>query len=119
MSSTEDTPHTTWMHVAYGSLALGLLLSPIVAIPGVVLTYRRRDVDDPVIASHAAWCVRTFWWVVGLTIAFLLTYDSIASTLILVFGYGFYIYRVVKGWHAFAQDDPITDTFLRDTQNSE
>ena len=118
VSQTEDKT-TTWMHAAYASFAAGLLLSALVAIPGVYLAYQRRDTDDPVISSHAEWLVRTFWWIIGLTLVFLLTDGSILGTIVLIFGYGFYIYRVVKGWHSFSQDEPIEDTFLRGGDKSD
>ena len=118
MSQADDNT-STWMHLAYASFAAGLLLSAIAAIPGVYLAYKRRDADDAVISSHAEWLVRTFWWIIGLTIAFILTEGSILGTLVLVFGYAFYIYRVVKGWHSFSQDEAIEDTFLRGGDKSE
>ena len=118
MSQTEDKT-STWMHLAYASFAAGLLLSALAAIPGVYLAYQRRESEDDVIASHAEWLVRTFWWIIGLTLLFILTDGSFLGTVILIFGYAFYIYRVVKGWHSFSQDDVIEDTFLRGGDKSE
>ena len=93
-------------YIMYG-LVFVTLVTPIVAI---VVGYIKRDDawEDPVLASHFRWQIRTFW--------FGLLWSALAIPLILAMGLGialgtavsvWYIYRLVKGWIRLMEGRPM------------
>ncbi len=93
-------------YIMYGLV----FITGITAIVAIIVDYiKREDVeDDPLLASHFRWQIRTFW--------FGLVWSGLAVPLVLAMGLGvavgfavsvWYIYRLVKGWIRLMEDRPM------------
>ena len=80
------------------------LLGAVIALPsiiGLVLNYVFRDGVTPVVRTHHAWMIRTFWWALALTaITWILWITLIGIPLALLMGFGIWVwwmYRHIRG----------------------
>jgi uncharacterized membrane protein len=94
--------------VVYILQALSFFMG-ITAVVGIVINYvKKEDAAGTLYESHFDWQIRTFWW--GLV------WSVLGVILILALGLGFIvlfvawiwaIYRVVKGWLKWNDQQPV------------
>lgn len=83
--------------VAYG-LYLGASLLPLLAVVALVLNYLRRGVaGEPVVGSHHAWMIRTFWWSVLWLLVAAITSGVYVGAAVAAVAWVWWIYRQLKG----------------------
>jgi uncharacterized membrane protein len=93
--------------IVYALQALGFFLG-ITWIVGVVIDYvKLDDVRGTWLESHFRWQIRTFWWgllwgIVGTVLLLVLV-----GWLVLLAAGIWVIYRIVKGWLALSEGQPI------------
>ncbi|MEM1129944.1 MAG: hypothetical protein AAGH83_05405 [Pseudomonadota bacterium] len=75
--------------ITYGLYIVGAVFSPL-AIVGLIIAYRQRGENRPLLHSHYTFLIRTFWIaLLGIAIALLMT----------GMGIGFLLYVVVVVWY--------------------
>ena len=93
--------------IVYALQALGFFLG-ITWIVGVVIDYvKLDDVRGTWLESHFRWQIRTFWWgllwgIVGTVLLLVLV-----GWLVLLAAGIWVIYRIVKGWLALSEGQPL------------
>jgi uncharacterized membrane protein len=102
-----------WTWVVYFLQAAGLFVG-LTSILGVIFNYAKRDdvQDDPVLASHFSWQIRTFWWsllwyVVGFIASFVLV-----GIIIIFATWCWELYRVARGMICLSEDRPLKKPVL-------
>ncbi|MBX3592373.1 MAG: hypothetical protein KF755_15870, partial [Burkholderiaceae bacterium] len=80
----------------------------ITAIAAIIVNYLKRDdVAGTWVASHFEWQIKTFWYgLAGAVASWLLMIVLIGFPLLLAVGV-WVIYRIVKGWLALADGNPV------------
>lgn len=80
------------------------LMGAVIALPsiiGLVLNYVLQDDATPLVRTHHAWMIRTFWWALGLTvITWILWITLIGIPLAFIMGCGIWLwwmYRHIRG----------------------
>ena len=104
--------HKNLALIGYALQALGLITG-IAAVAGVILNYiKRSEVQGSYIASHFTWQIKTFWYALaGAVISWLLMFVLIGFPLMIAVVV-WVIYRIVKGWLALAENQPVDATKL-------
>ena len=93
--------------IVYALQALGFFLG-VTWIVGVVINYvKLDDVRGTWLESHFRWQIRTFWWgllwgIVGTVLLLVLV-----GWLVLLAAGIWVIYRIVKGWLALSEGQPV------------
>ena len=82
------------------------------SILAVILNYAKRaDVRGTYLESHFGWQIRTFWWAafwVLTAIVLLVTIIGIPLAWLLVVATGVWVlYRIVRGWLALNDQQPV------------
>ena len=97
----------TPVFIAYGCLALGWFLFPLVApLVGVILAYVKRGEHAPLLRAHDEWIIETFWVTLVLGIVGGLLVLVMIGWLILIPLWIWYIYRVVRGLVRLSEGRP-------------
>ncbi|MBE0595454.1 MAG: hypothetical protein IH616_23955 [Gemmatimonadales bacterium] len=93
--------------MCYALYALSCLVG-LTAIAAIIINYLKRDdVAGTWVASHFEWQIKTFWYgLVGVIVSWLLMIVLIGFPLLLAVGV-WVIYRIVKGWLALADNQPV------------
>lgn len=124
-----DPSLVTWTHVIYAlhaaSIVIGVMsaafivtafVSGLPSIVAVILNYvKRSDVRGTFLDSHFAWQIRTFWFallwfVVGIVLWVVLAVvliGFIIGPLVMIVTGLWVVYRIVRGWLALKNGDPI------------
>ena len=99
----------TLLLITYGLFGLSLI-NGMTAIAGVIIAHIKvNEVTDPFLQSHYRWLIRTFWLgLTGAAIAAVLMIIYIGMLLMPVVALWF-IYRLVKGFLRFNENQPIED----------
>lgn len=81
---------------------------PLAAVAGLILAYvNRSPSDDPVLASHYRYQIRTFWWGLLWTILGVILAAFLVGYLILLVWAVWTLYRVIKGLSAWNKNEAI------------
>ena len=93
--------------VCYALYALSCLVG-VTAVAAIIVNYLKRDeAAGTWVASHFEWQIKTFWYgLVGAIVSWLLMIVLIGFPLLLAVGV-WVIYRIVKGWLALADGNPV------------
>ena len=93
--------------ICYALYAASCLVG-ITAIAAIIVNYLKRDdVAGTWVASHFEWQIKTFWYgLAGAVVSWLLMAVLIGFPLLLAVGV-WVIYRIVKGWLALADGNPV------------
>lgn len=120
-----DPSLVTWTHAIYALHAASVVLGVIGAativgafiwgplpIVAVILNYlKRSDVRGTYLESHFTWQIRTFWFAVlwaAIATVLMITIIGIPFGFLLLAGAGIWvIYRVIRGWLALKNGDPV------------
>lgn len=98
--------------VVYG-LQLGTFVIPLVpAVIGAIINHvKLRDFRGLVYESHFRWQLRTFWWTLFWSVVggVLIQMGPIGA-LILIAVFLWYLYRIVRGFIAWAEERPMYGT---------
>jgi uncharacterized membrane protein len=94
--------------VVYILQALSFFMG-ITAIVGVVINYvKKEDAAGTVYESHFNWQIRTFWWgLVWSVLGFILIFALGLGFIVLFVAWVWAIYRVVKGWLKWNDNQPV------------
>lgn len=94
--------------VVYILQALSFFMG-ITAIVGVVINYvKKEDAAGTVYESHFDWQIRTFWWgLVWSVLGFILIFALGLGFIVLFVAWVWAIYRVVKGWLKWNDNQPV------------
>ncbi len=97
-----------WTWVVYFLQAASLFVG-LTAILGVIFNYVKRDdvQDDPVLASHFSWQIRTFWWSLLWYVVGFITSVVLIGFVILFVVWCWELYRVAKGMIRLSEDRPL------------
>lgn len=97
-----------WTWVVYFLQAASLFVG-LTAILGVIFNYVKRDdvQDDPVLASHFSWQIRTFWWSLLWYVIGFVTSVIFVGFIILCVAWCWGLYRVAKGMIRLSEDRPL------------
>ncbi len=81
----------------------------ITAIVGIVINYvKKEDAAGTVYESHFDWQIRTFWWgLVWSVLGFILIFALGLGFIVLFVAWVWAIYRVVKGWLKWNDQQPV------------
>jgi uncharacterized membrane protein len=98
--------------ICYALYALSCVIG-ITAIAAIIINYLKRDdVAGTWVASHFEWQIKTFWYALaGAVISWLLMFVLIGFPLMIAVVV-WVIYRIVKGWLALADNQPVDATKL-------
>ena len=93
--------------ICYALYAASCLVG-LTAIAAIIVNYLKRDdVAGTWVASHFEWQIKTFWYgLAGAVVSWLLMIALIGFPLLLAVGV-WVIYRIVKGWLALADGNPV------------
>ncbi|MHB8255508.1 MAG: DUF4870 family protein [Acidiferrobacter sp.] len=102
--------------VAYALYAVGLFGLMLPSVLALVLNYQRRNRSGSCYGSHHRWMIRTFWWgmfwgVVGLLLFFVLVGYAVFVGLTV-----WWVYRVIRGALALADEEPMPPSALQMTK---
>ena len=87
----------TFVWVVYFLTALSYFI-PLTGLVGVIIAYiKRPDALDTYLHYHFTWIINTFWVALGISIVGLLTIFIMVGWAILLGGFIWAIYRLVKG----------------------
>jgi uncharacterized membrane protein len=93
-----DEAHRTLTHVVYGLYAASLLVG-VTALVAIIINYvKRGDVAGTWLESHFRWQIRTFWFALLWGVLGALTLFFGVGMVVLLAGFVWYVYRIVKGW---------------------
>lgn len=94
--------------VVYILQALSFFMG-ITAIVGVVINYvKKEDAAGTLYESHFDWQIRTFWWgLVWSVLGFILIFALGLGFIVLFVAWIWAIYRVVKGWLKWNDNQPV------------
>ncbi len=94
--------------VVYILQALSFFMG-ITAIVGVVINYvKKEDAAGTVYESHFDWQIRTFWWgLLWSVLGFILIFALGLGFIVLFVAWVWAIYRVVKGWLKWNDNQPV------------
>lgn len=101
--------------VAYALYAVGLFGLLLPSVLALILNYQRRDRSGPCYGSHHRWMIRTFWWgifwgALGLVLFFVLVGYAVLVALSI-----WWVYRVIRGALALADEEPMPPSPLQIT----
>lgn len=86
---------TIIIYALYGS---AFFLGGIPAIAAIIINYvKRNEIQDPMLASHFTWQIRSFWIALGLAIVGAITTFIGVGFIILMAAAIWNIYRLVRG----------------------
>lgn len=94
--------------VVYILQALSFFMG-ITAIVGIVINYvKKEDAAGTLYESHFDWQIRTFWWgLLWSVLGFILIFALGLGFLVLFVAWIWAIYRVVKGWLKWNDNQPV------------
>jgi uncharacterized membrane protein len=94
--------------VVYILQALSFFMG-ITAIVGIVINYvKKEDAAGTVYESHFDWQIRTFWWgLLWSVLGFILIFALGLGFIVLFVAWVWAIYRVVKGWLKWNDNQPV------------
>lgn len=69
----------------------------LVSLIALVLNYLKRNEVDPLLGSHHAWMIRTFWWALPWVLLGFMTKVVLIGWLILGLVWLWYVYRHILG----------------------
>ncbi|WP_298137229.1 hypothetical protein [Acidiferrobacter sp.] len=104
--------------VAYALYVVGFfgMLAPSVLALG--LNYWRRDRSGSCYGSHHRWMIRTFWWgMLWAAIGFFLFFAVIGYVLLVIVSV-WWVYRVIRGVLALADEQAMPLSLLRAPRHS-
>lgn len=93
--------------IAYGLYALSLFGLVLPSVAAIVINYLKRDVSTPLYRAHHQWMIRTFWWglmwsVIGGVLSLVLI-----GWVVLFVVWVWWIYRLIRGFLALMENQPI------------
>ncbi len=101
--------------VAYALYAVGLFGLLLPSVLALILNYQRRDRSGPCYGSHHRWMIRTFWWGIFWGILGLLLFFVLVGYVVLVALGIWWVYRVIRGALALADEEPMPAASLQIT----
>jgi len=104
--------------VAYALYAVGLFGLLLPSVFALVLNYQRRDRSGPCYGSHHRWMIRTFWWGIFWGVLGLLLFFVLIGYVVLVGLSVWWVYRVIRGALALADEEPMPPSALQITNSS-
>lgn len=103
--------------VAYALYAVGLFGLLLPSVLALALNYQRRDRSGPCYGSHHRWMIRTFWWGVFWGAIGLLLFFVLVGYAVLVVLSVWWVYRVIRGALALADEEPMPPSSLQIAKN--
>ena len=95
--------------IAYLLYGLSIVVSPAV-LAGIIFVYLKHDaVRGSYVDSHMTWLARTFWWSLAGTVVGMVLTVILIGFVIMGLVWLWFVYRVVKGFVAFNDGQPIND----------
>jgi len=89
----------TYAMIVYGLYTLGLFLTGLPTIIGVIMAYiKRKEFNGTIYREHMDMLIRTFWYSLLFSILGALTTWLYIGFVILFFAGVWYIYRLVRGF---------------------
>jgi len=108
MSSTQQGQGFT---IAAYILHLLGAITGILSIVGLIFNYVKRGDDGPVMDTHHAWMIRSFWWAILWCVLIGASYLVLVGFLIGWIGFAavwvWYVYRHIRGLVYLADDKPM------------
>lgn len=101
---------------SYALYAVGLFGFLLPSALALILNYRRRDRSGPCYGSHHRWMIRTFWWGLFWGILSLLLFFVVVGYAALVGVSVWWVYRVIRGAVALADEQSMPDSPLQITK---
>ncbi len=102
--------------IAYALYAVGFFGMLLPSILALILNYQRRDKSGPYYGSHHRWMIRTFWWGILWGALSLLLLFVVVGYAILVALSIWWVYRLIRGALALADDEPMPPSSLQVTR---
>lgn len=94
----QDEANRKLTHVIYALYAASILLG-VTCLVAVIINYvKREDVAGSWLESHFRWQIRTFWYSLLWGVIGVLTLFVGVGLFVLLAGFVWFIYRIVKGW---------------------
>lgn len=103
--------------VAYALYAVGLFGFLLPSFLGLVLNYQRRNRSGVCYGSHHRWMIRTFWWSVFWGALGFLLFFLVIGYAVLVAVSIWWVYRVIRGAVALADEQAMPQASLEITKN--
>lgn len=96
--------------VSYILMAVGLFVGITALIAVIICHIKRSDAVATIYESHFTWLIRTFWWgllggIIGAVTTPLFGIGALISFVV----WGWFVYRVVKGFLSFNDRRPMAD----------
>lgn len=86
------------MHIMYGLQAASFFFG-LTMLVAVIMAYVKRDeFKGTWLESHVEWQIKTFWMTIIFTVVGVILLIFLIGYFVLIGGYIWGIYRVVKGW---------------------
>ena len=85
-------------HVIYALYAASILVGVTCLVAVIVNYVKRDDVAGTWLESHFRWQIRTFWYSLLWGVLGVLTLIFGVGLFILLAGFVWFVYRIVKGW---------------------
>ncbi|MGD8378431.1 MAG: hypothetical protein PVJ40_05620 [Gammaproteobacteria bacterium] len=86
------------------------LLGAVFGLPsliGLVINYLKEGVSGPVLDSHHAWMIRTFWWSLAWGVLAVVTWFVGVGILIAALVWLWFMYRHIRGLIVLSNNRPM------------
>jgi len=104
--------------IAYALYAIGLFGLLLPSLLALALNYQRRDRSGSCYGSHHRWMIRTFWWGIFWGSVGLVLFFVLVGYAVLVAVSVWWVYRVIRGALALADEEPMPLSSLQITKGS-
>jgi uncharacterized membrane protein len=102
-----DKSAKTLTTIIYALYAASIVFG-ITALVAIVMNYvKKNDMDGSLYESHFRWQIRTFWFSLLWSLIGVVTIFFGIGLIILLAGFVWYIYRIVKGWLNLNDNKPM------------